>query len=92
MESHASPTSSTQHPARKTTMIDKETKKRLKKIQKDIRRVKKEISKAELRPCQNDADLKKKEEEIAGLGDKLRAFEKEQDRYILDSGRVRHST
>jgi septal ring factor EnvC (AmiA/AmiB activator) len=72
-------------------MIDKETKKRLKKIQKEIKRVKKELSKGELRPCQSDADLKNKEEELVRLGDELRALEKEQDRYILDSGRVKHS-
>jgi septal ring factor EnvC (AmiA/AmiB activator) len=73
-------------------MIDKETKKRLKKIQKEIKKVRREISKAELRPCQNDADLKNKEKELVRLGDQLRALEKEQDRYILDSGRVTHST
>ena len=80
-----------QYPVRKTIMIDKETKKRLKKIQREIKRIKKELSKAELRPCQSDADLKKKEEVLVGLGDKLRSLEKEQDRYILDSGRVKHS-
>ena len=39
-------------------MIDKGIKKRLKKIQKEIKKVKKELGKTELRPCQNDAELK----------------------------------
>jgi septal ring factor EnvC (AmiA/AmiB activator) len=72
-------------------MIDKETKKRFKKIQQEIKRIKKELSKIELRPCQNDAELKQKEADLKELSIKLREFEKEQDRFILDSGRVKHS-
>ena len=72
-------------------MIDRETKKRLKKVQKEIKRVKKELGKIELRPCQNDAELEQKEEDLEELGTRLRALEKEQDRYILDTGRVKHS-
>lgn len=72
-------------------MIDRETKKRLKKIQKEIKKVKKDLSKTELRPCQNDAELRYKEEDLKKLGSKLRELEKEQDRYILDTGRVKHS-
>ena len=72
-------------------MLDKETKKKLKKIQKEIKRVKKELNKIELRPCQNDAELKQKEEDYKELGNRLRKLEKEQDRFILDTGRVKHS-
>jgi len=82
---------SIQHSVKESDMIDKGAKKRLKKIQKEIKKVKKELGKTELRPCQNDAELKRKEEDLKELGDKLRALEKEQDRYILDTGRVEHS-
>ena len=73
------------------SMIDKEAKKRLKGIQKEIKKLKKELNKLELRPCQNDVELQQKEEDLKGLNDKLRELEKEQDRYILDSGRVKHT-
>lgn len=73
------------------SMIDKEAKKRLKRIQKEIKKLKKELNKLELRPCQNDVDLQQKEEDLKELNDKLRELEKEQDRYILDSGRTKHS-
>ena len=72
-------------------MIDKGTKKRLRKIQKEIKKVKKELGKLELRPCQNDAELERKEQDLRELGGKLRDLEKEHDRYILDTGRVKHS-
>jgi septal ring factor EnvC (AmiA/AmiB activator) len=72
-------------------MIDKEAKKRLRRIQKDIKKVKKDLDKLELRPCQNDEELKQKEQDLKDLSDKLRDLEKEQDRYILDSGPVKHS-
>jgi len=72
-------------------MIDKDTKKRLKRIQKEIKKLKKDLDKLELRPCQNDVELKQKEEDIEELNYKLRELEKEQDRYILDSGQIKHS-
>ena len=72
-------------------MIDKDTRKKLRKIQKEIKKVKKELGKLELRPCQNDAELVRKEQDLKELGSKLRALEKEHDRYILDTGRVKHS-
>jgi septal ring factor EnvC (AmiA/AmiB activator) len=72
-------------------VIDKQAKKRLKKIQKEIKKVKKQLGKIELRPCQNDAELRQKEEYLKDMGNKLRTLEKEQDRYILDTGRVKHS-
>ena len=75
----------------RSEMLDREAKKRLKKIQREIKKVKKDLSKTELRPCQNDAELRDKEEDLEALGNKLRELEKEQDRYILDTGRVKHS-
>ena len=71
-------------------MIDKDSKRKLKRIQKEIKKLKREVDKTELRPCQCDADLKQKEEDLKILGEKMRSLEKEQDRYILDSGRVKH--
>ena len=73
------------------SMIDKEAKKRLKRLQEKIKELKKDLHKLELHPCQNDAELKQKEQDLKELGDKLRQLEKERDRYILDSGRVKHS-
>ena len=72
-------------------MIDKEAKKRLKRIQKEIKKLRKKFDKIELRPCQNDAELRQKEVDLKELTDRLRELEKEQDGYILDSGRVKHS-
>ena len=73
------------------SMIDKEAKKRLKRIQKEIKKLKKDLRKLELLPCQNDVELKQKEQDLKELGDKIRQLEKEQDRYILESGRIKHS-
>ena len=50
-----------------------------------------ELAKTELRPCQNDAELKQKEEDLKGLGKKLRSLEKEQDMHILVTGRIKHN-
>ena len=72
-------------------MIDKKTKKRLKKIQREIKKAKKELDKVELRPCQSDADLKRKEDDLKDLANKIRALEKEQDRHILDTGKIKHT-
>ena len=45
-------------------MIDKEAKKKLKRIQKNIKKLKKDLDKLELRPCQNDEELKQKEQDL----------------------------
>ncbi|MBW2609670.1 MAG: hypothetical protein JRC68_04915 [Deltaproteobacteria bacterium] len=73
-------------------MIDKETRKRLKKIQKEINLLNKEYKKVEFHPCQNDADLKRKDDNLKMIMEKIYALEKEQDRYILDTGRIKHGT
>ena len=69
-------------------MLDKETRRKLNRIKKDIKDLKKRYKKMEFRPCQNDAELKKKDEELKGIMDKIYALEKEQDRFILNSGRL----
>ena len=72
-------------------MLDKATRNRLKEIKKEIKKIKKEYSKVEFRPCKNDAELKMKDEDLKKLMDRIYALEKEQDRFILDSGRISHS-
>lgn len=69
-------------------MNDKETKKRLKQIRKKVKTLKKEYKKMEFRPCQSDADLKMKEEDLRNLMDTIYELEKELDRFFMDSGRI----
>jgi peroxiredoxin family protein len=69
-------------------MADKEFRKRLKMIRQGIKELKKEYSKLEVRPCQNDMDIQIKEKELREIIDKIYVLEKEQDRMILDSIRV----
>jgi peroxiredoxin family protein len=70
------------------SMADKEFRKHLKMIRQGIKELKKEYSKLEVRPCQNDMDIQIKEKELREIIDKIYALEKEQDRMILDSIRV----
>jgi len=69
-------------------MPDKAIQKRLKMMKKGIKDLKKQYKKVEFRPCQNDAELRVKDEELREIMDKVYALEKEQDRLILDSGRI----
>ncbi|MFC1869538.1 hypothetical protein ACFL0H_15595 [Thermodesulfobacteriota bacterium] len=69
-------------------MLDKSTRKRIKKIKKEIKELKKEFKKVEFRPCQNDAELKLKDEDLRKLMEKVYDLEKEQDKFILYSGRI----
>ena len=71
-------------------MVDKATQKKLKKIKKEIKSLKKEYRKVEFRPCQNDKDLTKKADDLSRLMNRIYELEKEQDRFILDSGRISH--
>jgi hypothetical protein len=71
-------------------MVDKATQKKLKQIKKEIKYLKKEYKNVEFRPCQNDRELFKKDEDLRALMDKIYDLEKEQDRFILDSGRISH--
>jgi chromosome segregation ATPase len=70
-------------------MFDKKaTRDKLKKLKKEIKLLKKQYKKMEFRPCQNDADLRQKEEDLLNLMNRIYSIEKEQDRFILDSGRI----
>ena len=73
------------------TMIDKETRKRLKQLDKERSKLKRQIEKIEFRPCHGDLELKQKDEEIKGLREKDRELEKEHDSYMLKIGNVEHS-
>jgi len=64
-------------------MMDKETRKNLKRIEKEIRKIKDKFRKIELRPCQNDLELKQKEEDLAILKGELYELEKEANRYLI---------
>ena len=72
-------------------MVDKKMKKRLKEIKKEIDHLKKEYKKIELLPCQNDADLRSKDAKLKDVMATIYSLEIEQDRFILDSGRISHS-
>ena len=69
-------------------MVDKAIRKKLKKIKKEINQLKKEYKKVEFRPCQNDVELKMKDQDLKTLMEKIYALEKEQDRFFLDTGRL----
>ncbi len=69
-------------------MADKELRTRLKIIRKGIKRLKNEYSRLEVRPCQNDMEIRIKEKELGDIMHKIYALEKEQDQIILDSFRV----
>ena len=69
-------------------MPDNATRDRMKMIKKEINELKKQYKKIEIRPCQNDAELRIKDGELMEIMEKIYALEKEKDRLILDSNRV----
>ena len=71
-------------------MIGKAEKKKLKKIQKEIKALRKELAKNEFRPCQCDADLRQKDEDLKMLRAKIHALENEKDRFMLKAGEIDH--
>ena len=64
-------------------MMNKKFQKNIKEIQKELDRLKDLLKAAELRPCQGDADLKQKEEEIKILQREIYDMEKETNKLIL---------
>jgi septal ring factor EnvC (AmiA/AmiB activator) len=62
-------------------MQDKDGRKRLKEIEKELRGLEKEFKKMELRPCQNDAELIAKEKDLKVYMDKILDLEKKRDRH-----------
>ena len=61
--------------------------KNLKKIQKDIARLKAEYQKRELRPFNNDADLKKKDKDLKMLKREIDMLEREINELAMRAGR-----
>lgn len=62
-------------------MNEKKNRKRIiKKIQKEIDKLKEDFKRMELRPCHGDADLRQKEKDLEALKEKIRALEKDRDR------------
>ncbi|MFC1580626.1 hypothetical protein ACFL4N_06885 [Thermodesulfobacteriota bacterium] len=69
-------------------MTGKAEKKRLKEIQKEIKALRKEMANNEFRPCQCDADLRQKDEDLKMLRAKILALENEKDRFMLKAGDI----
>ncbi len=64
-------------------MTDRKSRKDIKKIQKELYRLKEILKKIELRPCHGDADLKKKDEEVKMLKREIYDLEKETNLFVL---------
>ena len=60
----------------------KNRKKIIKELQKEIEKLRDEYEKIELRPCQGDADLRQRENELEILKSKISQLEKERDTYL----------
>ncbi len=69
-------------------MPDNVTRDRMKAINKEIKELRKRYKKIEIRPCQNDAELLLKDNELMEIMEKIYALEQEKDRLILDFSRV----
>ena len=63
--------------------MDKTTRKNLKKIQRRIKKFKHDLKKIELRPCNSDAELKQKEEDISIIKREIYELEKEANQFAL---------
>lgn len=64
-------------------MAKNKAKNSIKKIQKEITRLKVELDKLEIRPCQGDADMKKKDEDIILLKREIYDLEKEANQFAI---------
>jgi hypothetical protein len=58
-----------------------------KKIHKEIKRLREELNKVELRPCGGDLELKQKEEEILKLKRDIYELEREANKFELFNGK-----
>ena len=64
-------------------MVNKKDQKTVKKIQKEIAVLKEDLKKIELRPCQGDADIKQKDQEMLDLKREIYELEKEANQYAI---------
>ena len=62
-------------------MVNKVNKIQIKKIQKEIDKLKKKLPEIELRPCHGDADLAQREKDIKAHKKKIYEMEREIDKY-----------
>ena len=70
-------------------MINRVARKRLKKIQKEINRLRADYSKIELRPCLTDAELKEKDADLTSLLDKIYELEDDKQEHMRTRGGIR---
>jgi len=64
-------------------MTNKKSRKDIKKSQKELYRLKELLKKLEIRPCQGDADLRQKDEEVKMLKREIDDLEKETNQFVL---------
>jgi len=62
-------------------MVNKASKRVIKKIQNEIDQLKKEFKEMEIRPCQGDADLEQREKDLEVLKKQIYELEREVDKY-----------
>jgi len=71
-------------------MLNKDSQKKLKQIEKELSNLEKERQEIEHRPCRGDADLKQKEKDLQATRRRIQELEKSRNRFILNSGSVKH--
>ena len=64
-------------------MTAKRNKREIKRIHREIDRLKDKLKKVELRPCHGDTDLRKKEEELILLKHEIYDLEKSANQYAI---------
>jgi len=70
-------------------MINRVGRKRLKKIQKQIDRLRADYSRMELRPCLSDLDLKAKDADLTSLLEKIYELEEDKLAYRRTRGGIK---
>lgn len=64
-------------------MSRNEAKSSVKKIQKEIGRLKNQLKRIEIRPCKGDADIRKKDEDILIIKREIYDLEKEANQFAI---------
>ena len=70
-------------------MINRVGRKRLKKIQKQINRLREDYSKMELRPCLSGTELKEKDEALTLLLQRIYELEEDKQEHMRTSGGIK---
>ncbi len=70
-------------------MLNRVARKRLKKIQKEIDRLRADYSRIELRPCLTDAELREKDADLTSLLDKIYALEADKQEHKRTKGGIK---